>query len=60
VAGRATGTSQIVGIALVTTAVPNSVLTVRNPTGNPAALTITTTAGGNAAVSAHLVITRLA
>jgi hypothetical protein len=60
VAGRATGTSQIVGIALVTTAVPNSVLTVRNPTGNPAALTITTTAGGNSAVSAHLVIKRLA
>jgi hypothetical protein len=60
VVGRATGTSQIVGIALVTTAVPNSVLTVRNPTGNPAALTITTTAGGNSAVSAHLVIKRLA
>jgi hypothetical protein len=60
VVGRATGTSQIVGIALVTTAAPNSVLTVRNPTGNPAALTITTTAGGTAAVSAHLVITRLA
>jgi hypothetical protein len=60
VVGRAAGTSQIVGIALVTTAVPNSVITVRNPAGNPAALTITTTAGGNAAVSAHLVITRLA
>jgi hypothetical protein len=60
VVGRATGTSQIVGIALVTTAVPNSVLTVRNPAGNAGALTITTTAGGASAVSAHLVITRLA
>jgi hypothetical protein len=60
VVGRATGTSQIVGIALVTTAAPNSVLTVRNPAGNPAALTITTTAGGASAVSAHLVIKRLA
>jgi hypothetical protein len=59
VVGRATGTSQIVGIALVTTAVPNSVLTVRNPAGNAGALTITTTAGGASAVSAHLVITRL-
>jgi hypothetical protein len=60
VVGRATGTSQIVGITLVTTAVPNSVLTVRNPTGNSGALTITSTAGGTIAVSAHLVITRLA
>jgi hypothetical protein len=60
VVGRATGTSQIVGIALLTTAVPNSVLTVRNPAGNAGALTITTTAGGTTAVSAHLVIRRLA
>ncbi len=60
VVGRATGTSQIVGITLVTTTVPNSVLEVRNPTGNAVALTITTNAGGNSAVSAHLVVTRLA
>ena len=59
VVGRATGTSQIVGISLVTTTAPNSKLTVRNPTGNSTALTVTPNAGGTHAVSAHLVITRL-
>ena len=59
VVGRATGTSQIVGIALVQTSAINSVLTVRNPAGNPTALTITPLAGGTRPVSAHLVITRL-
>jgi len=60
VVGRATGTSQIVGIALVQTSVINSVLTVRNPAGNAAALTITPLAGGTRPVSAHLVITQIA
>ena len=59
VSGRATGTSQIVGSVIITTTVPNSVLTVRNPAGNPAALTITPNAGGTRAVSAHLVIVEL-
>jgi len=59
VAGRATGTSQITGIALVTTTVANSILTVRNPAGNSTALTITPLAGGTRPVSAHLVITLL-
>lgn len=45
VVGRATGTSQIIGMALVTTTTINSVLTVRNPAGNAAALTITPVAG---------------
>ncbi|MBW7460895.1 hypothetical protein K0U00_43225 [Paenibacillus sepulcri] len=60
VVGRATGTSQIVGMALVQTTAINSILTVRNPAGNAAALTITPLAGGTRPVSAHLVITRLA
>ncbi|QYR23594.1 collagen-like protein [Paenibacillus sp. sptzw28] len=60
VVGRATGTSQIVGMALVQTSVINSVLTVRNPAGNAAALTITPLAGGTRSVSAHLVITQIA
>ncbi len=60
VAGRATGTSQIVGMAVVTTTAVNSVLTVRNPAGNAAALTITPLAGGTRPVSAHLVITQIA
>ena len=41
VVGRATGASQIVGMAIITTTVINSILTVRNPAGNSAALTIT-------------------
>lgn len=59
VVGRATGTSQIVGTALVTTTVLNSILTVRNPAGNATALTITPLAGGTRPSSAHLVIQRL-
>ncbi len=59
VAGRATGESQIVGMAIVETTVTGSVLTVRNPEGTAAALTITPLAGGTRPVSAHLVITQL-
>lgn len=59
VVGRATGTSQIVGVSLVTTTIANSVLEVINPPGNSPALTITPSAGGTHAVSAHLVIIRI-
>ena len=59
VAGRATGTSQIVGMAIVETTVTGSVLTVRNPEGTAEALTITPLAGGTRPVSAHLVITQI-
>jgi hypothetical protein len=59
VIGRATGTSQIVGLSLVTTTAANSLLTVRNPAGNSTALTITPLAGGTRPVSAHLLITRI-
>jgi hypothetical protein len=59
VVGRATGTSQIVGMALVTTTITNSILTVRNPAGNSTALTITPLAGGTRPVSAHLVIMQI-
>ena len=59
VVGRATGTSQIIGMAIVSTTVINSVLTFRNPAGNAAALTITPLAGGTRSVSAHLVITQI-
>jgi len=57
--GRATGTSQIVGMCLVTTTAVNSKLSVRNPSGNIAALTITPNAGGTLAVTAHLIIMRI-
>lgn len=59
VSRRATGASQIIGMAIVTTTVINSILTVRNPAGNAVALTITPVAGGTRSVSAHLVIVRL-
>jgi len=59
VVGRATGTSQAVGNAVITVGAGN-VLSVINPSGNPAALTITPTAGGTHSVSATLTIKRLA
>ena len=59
VVGRATGTSQIIGMALVETTSENSVLTVRNPDGTAEALTITPLAGGVRPVSAHLVIVQI-
>jgi len=57
--GRATGTSQLVGICLVETVLPSSILSIRNPLGEAIALTATPVAGGFNPVSAHLVITRL-
>lgn len=59
VSGRATGTDQIVGMALITTTSEDSILTIRNPAGNASALTITPLSGGTRPVSAHLVITKL-
>jgi hypothetical protein len=59
VVGRATGTSEIVGVSLIRTTVANTVLEVRNPAGNSTALTITPLAGGTHAVSAHLTILRV-
>ena len=60
VVGRATGTSQIVGSAIVTTTESDTVISVRNPEGTATALTLTPSAGGTEPVSAHLVILRLA
>ena len=57
--GRVANSSQIVGIALVTTTAPNSFLSVINPVANTVALTVDAFAGGSQQVSAHLVITRL-
>ncbi|MFI5262952.1 MAG: hypothetical protein ACHQM6_00395 [Candidatus Kapaibacterium sp.] len=58
VVGRATGTTQIVGISILTLSA-GDVIEVINPPGNPVALTITPIAGGTHSVSAHLVIKRL-
>lgn len=59
VVGRATGTSQIIGMAIIETSSINTILTIRNPSGNSTALTITPNAGGNSSVSAHLVIMQI-
>lgn len=59
VVGRATGTSDIAGTFIVETSTINSVITVRNPAGNAAALTITPLAGGTSPVSAHLSILQI-
>lgn len=59
VVGRATGTSEIVGMALVQTTAASSILSISNPSGNSTALTITPLAGGKAPVSAHLIITQI-
>lgn len=59
VVGRATGASQIIGMAIISTTVIDSILTVRNPSGNATALSITPLAGGTRSVSAHLVITQI-
>ena len=60
VVGRATGTSQLVGLCLLQTLTVDNILTIRNPAGSSTALTITPLAGGTSSVSAHLVITRIA
>lgn len=58
-AGRATGTSQINVLAVITTTAVNQILEIVNPPGNAAALTITPNAGGASATSAQLVIIAL-
>ncbi|MEA2618884.1 MAG: hypothetical protein QOE72_4667 [Chloroflexota bacterium] len=59
VSGRATGTSEITGEALVTTTVADSILSVENPAGNSTALTVTPLAGGTEPVAATLIIERV-
>lgn len=57
--GRATGTSQIMGEALIETTASDSVLSVINPAGNSTALTITPLAGGTNPAAASLIIEQL-
>lgn len=58
VVGRDTGTSQIVGDTYLSFDI-GDLVQIWNPTGNPAALTITPIAGGTHAVSATLSFTRV-
>ncbi len=60
--GRATGSSQIVGMSLVTTTTPNSVLSVISPSTNAGAIILTSGTPSGAvgsALSTHLVILRI-
>jgi hypothetical protein len=57
--GRATGTSQIAGDALIAATAANSTVELRNPAGNTPALTITPVAGGTHPAVASIVIQRL-
>jgi hypothetical protein len=59
VVGRATVTSQIVGLSLITTTSSNSIISISNPLAEAIALTITPNAGGTNPVSAHLVILQI-
>ena len=58
VVGRARGTTQIIGVSLVTTSTANSILEVINPPTN-LPLTIPANDGGTHPISAHLVIMRV-
>lgn len=60
VVGRATGNTQIVGDCLITTTSVNTEISIINPFSSTSNLTLTPSAGGNQAVSAHLVIIQLA
>ena len=59
IVGRATGTSQIFGVSILSTTVVTSILTVRNPASETAALTITPSADGTEPVSAHIIIIQM-
>lgn len=59
VVGRATGTSQLSGHTIIQTLSINTQISLRNA-GSAAALTITPNAGGTDAVSANIVIKRIA
>lgn len=58
--GRATGTSQIVGVAYVVTTVANQLIRIANATGNATALTIASGGSGTHAISAHVFIEKIA
>ncbi len=59
VVGRATGSSQITGLSLVTTTTVNSVLEVINPSGNATTIAVPPNDGGTHPITAHLVIIRV-
>lgn len=58
VVGRATGTTQIIGVSLVTTSSAGSILQVINPPTN-GLLSLPPNDGGTHSISAHLVVVRI-
>jgi hypothetical protein len=56
VVGRASWTSQLVGMSVITTTLSNSTLSINNVTGSSTALIISPISGGNNPVSANLII----
>jgi hypothetical protein len=56
--GRTALNTQIVGMALVQTSAPNTLLQVRNPALNAGSLTLVPSAGGTQPVSTHMIIAR--
>jgi hypothetical protein len=59
IVGRSQGSTQIIGQTIITTVVPSSQIMIRNISTASSAITVTTSAGGTSAVSAHLIITQL-
>ncbi len=60
VVGRYTGTTQIIGSSVISTVVPNSVVSVRNPALNLSNFTVTTNSGGATPVTANVNIYQIA
>jgi hypothetical protein len=56
---RAAESDQVVGMALVTTKVRNSKLSIRNPANSAAPFSVTSLAAGQNPVAAHLVIQKV-
>ena len=59
ISGRSTGTSLVSNSILIQTTIPNSIISINNPSSNSTALTMTIIAGGSLAVSAHLIIKQI-
>jgi len=57
--GLSADETELVGMAIVNTTIPDSVLTVRNPASSLTSIELTQNAGGEEAVSAHLIITQI-
>ena len=54
--GRATDTTQIIGISLIETTTINSVVAIKNPSGNSTALTVVPLSGGTKSNVCNIII----